>query len=154
MKQCKACKQEKPISEFYAHKSTKDRLISICKACHSEKSKKRRETPENKERSRLATERWRKNPKNKRSYLSSKYKARYGITLDEYENMLDSQDNKCFICEEEAGYNNKPLYVDHCHSTNKVRKLLCQHCNSGLGMFKDNPELLSKAAEYVKQWQN
>lgn len=150
-KYCPQCGETKSRLKFYANKNVRDGLHSVCIVCHLANSKKRRELPENKERARLAQEKWRKNPKNKRANLSSAYKAKYGITLDSYEEMLEKQDRKCYICGNEANYNGKPLYVDHCHDSGKVRKLLCQHCNSGLGMFRDNPELLIKAADYVKE---
>ncbi len=150
-KYCPQCGETKVRSAFYANKNVKDGLHSVCKVCHLANSKKRRELPGNKERARLAQEKWRKNPNNKRAGLSSRYKAKYGITLEGYEEMLDKQDKKCYICGNETYANGKPLYVDHCHSSGKVRKLLCQPCNSGLGMFRDNPELLIKAADYVKE---
>lgn len=43
-----------------------------------------------------------------------------------------------------------PLVVDHCHSSGKVRGMLCQHCNRGLGHFRDNPEVMGRAINYVK----
>lgn len=150
-KYCLQCGETKVCSAFYKHTSTKDKLTKRCKACYSKDNKKRRELPENKERQRLAQEKWRRDPKNKRSTVSSRYKAKYGITLEGYEEMLDKQNKKCYICGNETYANGKPLYVDHCHSSGKVRKLLCQPCNSGLGMFRDNPELLIKAADYVKE---
>lgn len=55
------------------------------------------------------------------------------------------QNNKCFICDEEA-----KLVVDHDHSTGKVRGLLCSICNTGIGMFKDSTKNLEKAIEYLK----
>ena len=78
-------------------------------------------------------------------------KYQYGISPEEYDELVKNQDGKCYLCGIEENYNGKPLYVDHCHTSGKIRKLLCQHCNSGLGMFRDNPELLEKAAEYVRE---
>jgi hypothetical protein len=150
-KVCTQCGESKDHSHFYSHSSTKDRLANICKVCHLSNSKKRLKDPKNKERAKLSQKKWRADPKNKRANLSSRYKAKYGITLDTYEEMLASQDNKCYLCGNEENYNGKPLYVDHCHTSGKIRKLLCQHCNTGLGMFRDNPELLIKAADYVKE---
>jgi hypothetical protein len=83
------------------------------------------------------------------------YKRNYGITDADLTKKKAEQDNKCFLCGSEGfliGKNNhsEKLVVDHCHETGRVRKLLCQNCNRGLGLFQDNPELLRKAAEYVE----
>ena len=84
------------------------------------------------------------------------YKRNYGITDADLTKKKTEQDNKCFLCGSEGfliGKNNhsEKLVVDHCHETGRVRKLLCQNCNRGLGLFQDNPELLRKAAEYVEK---
>ncbi len=73
----------------------------------------------------------------------------YGLTLEQYNEMLTSQNGVCKIC---AGPDNGPwgtLAVDHCHITGKVRGLLCAKCNKGLGQFKDDTELLDKAKSYL-----
>lgn len=150
-KQCPQCGITKVSTSFYANKNIKDGLHTTCKECCAVNSKIRRELPGNRERDNEAQKRWRANPKNKRSIISSSYISKYGITLTCYEEMLKEQDSRCYICGIEDQYNGKPLYVDHCHSKQQVRKLLCQHCNSGLGMFKDNPKLLIKAADYLKE---
>lgn len=69
--------------------------------------------------------------------------------------MLVKQQNRCFICDMkftkvERGKRmfNIP-YVDHCHTTGKVRGILCGNCNTGLGHFKDSPMLLQRAIEYL-----
>lgn len=82
--------------------------------------------------------------KNPDKMKNAKLKMRYGITLDEYNQMVKSQRGKCGICAEK-----KKLFVDHCHKTKKVRGLLCSQCNHGLGMFKDNVDFLSKAIKYL-----
>jgi hypothetical protein len=84
------------------------------------------------------------------------YKRNYGIDDTVLAKMQEEQNNKCFICDSEGfliGKNNhkQKLAVDHCHTTGKVRKLLCHNCNRALGLFKDNPEILRKAADYVEQ---
>ena len=83
--------------------------------------------------------------KQKRKY---NYKARYGITVDDYNEMYISQDGKCAICRTDKklkGY----FHVDHCHDTKKIRGLLCMRCNSGIGYFKDNILNLEKAIVYL-----
>jgi hypothetical protein len=73
---------------------------------------------------------------------------KYGITQDEYDLMLADQDNKCALCR--CAANGRTWHVDHCHVTNKRRKILCDNCNFGLGHFKDNPVVLRAAADYVE----
>ena len=79
------------------------------------------------------------------------YKRKYGISIDEYNKMFEEQNGCCAICGEHQTETNKRLVIDHNHITGDVRKLLCSKCNVGLGMFKDNPELLEKAAQYIRQ---
>ena len=83
-----------------------------------------------------------------------KYKAfikrTYDFTFEQYEQMYDAQNGKCAICESRIGNSRTGrLFVDHCHTTNKVRGLLCSNCNHGLGQFKDSPKLLQRAIEYL-----
>lgn len=63
--------------------------------------------------------------------------------------LLEQQNYSCAICNEFANESKKRLSVDHNHETNQVRGLLCTYCNVGLGYFKDNPQLLAKAIEYL-----
>jgi hypothetical protein len=69
---------------------------------------------------------------------------RYGITLKTYQAMVAEQHGCCLICDEV-----KPLQVDHCHETKKVRGLLCMHCNTGIGKLKHSAELLIAAMKYL-----
>ena len=83
-------------------------------------------------------------------------KHEYGITLVEYNKILEKQQGICAICKENEKIidkrtgNPKRLAVDHCHETNIVRGLLCQSCNTALGKFKDKPEIIERAANYVR----
>ena len=96
---------------------------------------------------------WRK--RNPRYDSNLKLKTRYGITTEQYAEMVKIQNNRCAICgnEETAKHNRtglvQKLAVDHCHTTGKNRGLLCQDCNRGLGKFKDSPQRLKKAIEYL-----
>lgn len=74
------------------------------------------------------------------------YTEIYGITVDQYDQMLEAQDNCCAICLEEF---TDTAHVDHNHSTGKVRELLCISCNNMLGRAKDNAETLIRAANYL-----
>ncbi len=90
---------------------------------------------------------WAKLTKEQRREL--KLKEAYGLSLEEYNNILSSQNEMCAICGKKQGEERFPLHVDHDHQTGKIRGLLCQTCNQGLGLFKDNQELLIKAANYL-----
>jgi len=88
--------------------------------------------------------------------FSRKYlRKTYGITLEEYRQMFVDQDNKCAICRMDGFKICKDakalLVVDHCHSTGKVRGLLCHNCNRGLGLFQDNKQHLGAAIEYIER---
>ena len=137
MKKCTICGVDKPLTEFYKRPETKDGFRKDCKECFSKRNKKN----------------WNSKTKEEQQYLNARLrlKHQYGLTVAQFEELVKEQNNKCYICGIEGGYNGKPLYVDHCHTSGQVRRLLCQHCNSGLGMFKDNPELLLKAADYLKE---
>jgi hypothetical protein len=76
----------------------------------------------------------------------------YGITLEQYDAMLAAQDYRCALCGLDAWANDagRRLAVDHCHKTGKVRALLCDTCNRGLGHFRDNPTLLQAAINYIE----
>lgn len=69
---------------------------------------------------------------------------RYGLTREEYELMVKQVNGRCEICNED-----KPLHVDHCHSSGVVRGLLCFNCNSGIGQFKDSSERVKSALAYL-----
>ena len=71
----------------------------------------------------------------------------YGLTLEDYDRMVLNQRSRCVICQQV-----KPLVVDHDHATGKVRALLCQLCNSMLGMAGDSTAVLSRAKVYVEKW--
>jgi hypothetical protein len=71
--------------------------------------------------------------------------ARYGLTPLQFAQLLADQKGACAICQEPM----KSPRVDHCHKSGAVRGLLCMQCNSGLGMFADNPAVLIRAADYL-----
>lgn len=78
----------------------------------------------------------------------------YGLTTKEYDTMYSAQNGKCKLCGytpniKDTHSRNRFLHVDHCHKTNRIRGLLCGNCNTGLGLLKDNVEVLTKAIEYL-----
>lgn len=105
----------------------------------------------NKEKRAAQTRAWREaNPeKHRRIQRNSQLKRKYGITLEDYEQALAEQGGTCAICNCEPE-ENKNLHVDHCHATSRIRGLLCGHCNKGLGLFRDHPDNLERAAAYLR----
>jgi len=134
MKICIDCKQELPSSKFHIRNNRKVGIESRCKACTSIKKKQYRLN--NKEKIRA----WNK-------------KRNPGWDINRYNEYVELQDNQCAIC----GTNEPGLSdwsADHCHTTNQPRGLLCVRCNAGLGYFKDNPEYLQSAIDYLNKWQS
>jgi hypothetical protein len=78
----------------------------------------------------------------------SALKRNYGITLEEYNTILISQNGKCAICQEEK---DETLAVDHNHETGFVRGLLCRHCNHVVGFAKDNITILNRTISYLEK---
>lgn len=108
--------------------------------------KKRRQDPRVKEydRKRHAA-RWAKMTKEERA--NKHYKTKYGITYDTYLIMVEERGGKCDACKKEA-----KLVVDHDHKTGKLRGMLCHHCNTAIGLFKENTVLMRKAEQYLKKY--
>ena len=134
VKTCFNCKVEKPVSEFY--KSNVKYYQTECKLCNRERK-----------------QRWHKTEAGKISSANTKLKKRFGITIEEYNKMYDAQDGKCLICEATESVFNHRLAVDHCHTSGKIRGLLCKACNVGLGNFKDNKSYLQKAIAYLEKFE-
>ena len=122
LKECSKCKEIKILDEFNNDKVTITGKTSYCKKCISEKY-------------------------TKDEIKNNSYKTKYNISLEDYNKMLINQNNKCDICKIE--FNN--LVVDHCHTTGKVRGLLCNGCNSGIGFFKENKVTILNSIEYLNK---
>ena len=89
---------------------------------------------------------------NNKEYLAAQHREKkYGISPEDYDTMLKEQDNKCKICLVSfTTLKLQNIHVDHCHTTNQIRGLLCSCCNGGLGFFKDNTETLTNAIVYLE----
>jgi len=122
VRECAGCKVVKPAAEFSPSKYAKSGLQSYCKTC------------------RRPRRRW------------WQLKQAYGIDRTAYERMLAAQGGLCAICLDAPGATPKGvLFVDHCHKTGKVRGLLCESCNLGIGKLKDNPEVYKAIEERVRR---
>lgn len=78
-------------------------------------------------------------------------KNRYGITEDDYNAMFVKQSGKCAVCSTDFNGSARNMDVDHCHVSGRVRGLLCNNCNRGIGYLQDSPGLLLSAAAYLNQ---
>lgn len=74
---------------------------------------------------------------------------KYGISLEEWNEKYLNQNKACAICETVT----ENLTVDHDHNTEKIRGLLCHHCNTALGGFKENKQILLRACDYLTKWE-
>lgn len=81
-------------------------------------------------------------------------KRTFGITLDDYNVILFKQNGCCAICDTHHTEFSKALYVDHCHTTGKIRGLLCNSCNLVLGKVKDDTKILKQAVIYLNHYKS
>lgn len=133
-KVCTGCSKEKPLEDFSLHKKAKFGRNPKCKECKNKAASEFFSA----NRDKLITR--------QRNYQrASYYRKTYGISKDDYLLLYATQNGNCGIC----GKHEEVLCVDHCHSTQRIRGLLCHACNFGLGHFKDKVDLLVKACDYL-----
>src|ERR1700688_1915861 len=117
-KLCTKCKEVKDIEQFNKRKSTKSGRQSWCKPCCLDSCSKWEKTNRKKR-----MQKWRKiSPEKSRA---NDLRKKYGLTIEQHDRMFIEQDNKCMVCKKDQSELNHKLNVDHCHTTGKVRDLLC-----------------------------
>lgn len=138
-KVCCVCEERKDFTEFYNAKNKSDSKGYRCKSC-DDKAKKR----------------WANNNEERSRYLARNRRLKfcYGIDIPEYNRILEGQDGRCAICgkleEDNVVHKSvKFLSVDHDHTTGKIRGLLCNQCNRGIGMLGDTVDSLRNAIRYL-----
>lgn len=148
-KRCVECKETKPRAEYHKHSLGRDGLQARCKSCNIAAAKARYVADP--ERRKAYVKKWQAENPDRRWKASRKNKLKgYGLTLDEYDAMLNRQGGRCAICQTDVpGRGRKMFSVDHDHKTGAVRGLVCGACNQGLGCFRDNPESLAAAMRYL-----
>ena len=134
MKECSRCKKELPFSCFHKRSERKSGHVSACKECAIKPYTTEKQARQ-------------------RSY---KLMANFGMTVEQYDDLLIAQGNVCAICTKPETSRSgagviKRLAVDHNHSTGKVRGLLCENCNRGLGLFKEDEGIMQSAISYLKE---
>jgi hypothetical protein len=159
VKRCKRCTAVKPVDEFYAMKGTRDGRRPECKACTA--AQRKRWYAANKQREIVRVTAWqRAHPDRvKASQLKNReqrnrkmreihLRNKFAFTPAQYDAMLARQQGGCAICGDPPRADSS-LHVDHDHGTGEIRGLLCMRCNNGIGLLKENPRLLRRAATYV-----
>lgn len=132
---CPDCEKYLPPSEFYMDKRTRAGLTRRCRTHHSRGSYKSRKTYSS--------------PASRYDEHRRRTLAKYGLTQANYDEMVKVQNGVCAICSEPETTRYGRLAVDHDHATGRVRGLLCGHCNTGLGKFRDSPARLEAAIAYL-----
>ena len=137
MRRCSECKKNKEDDEFHRRKKGSALRVTQCKVCVARKSKD-----------------WYINNKSRSRANRQRYSIeKYGISLKQYQAMVAFQDNLCRICRQGPSDGDR-LYIDHNHmfdvgDPSGIRGLLCQKCNSGLGMVNDSIETLEGVRDYL-----
>lgn len=139
-KTCTKCQEEKPLTEFSSRGGKLSHLYkSWCKTCMLEA----RQAWAVKNKQHLNS--WRRN----NWEVSNRRFKRHGTTREAYDELYEFQQGACALCGE-VDEKLVWLCIDHDHSTGKVRGLLCPNCNRGVGLLKDDPNLLRRAADYIE----
>jgi hypothetical protein len=139
-KQCGVCGETKPIDDFY-RQSTKpesylyERRLGRCKPCVSKRNNENRK--KNLDGTNEMYRRW-------------AFKKKFDITVEDYDRLLETQRGLCAICRGPQRGRGKYFAVDHCHTTGRVRGLLCGPCNRGIGFLGDDPGRVSAAIAYLE----
>lgn len=178
-KTCRKCGKDFPadLKHFYRNAGGKFGLTPRCKPCTNEDNaashaKRMAADPErirelanqrskksyqknlevNRSRQREHQAKRRANPKLYAIIKARKRAGGAGLSPEAITALLESQGNVCAICGSDDPGSKQGWNIDHCHATNRVRFILCAHCNRGLGAFRDNPAFMRKAADMLEQF--
>ncbi len=150
-KTCSKCHRLKSRDEFHRNASRKDGLQSRCKKCQiGEVMAYHKANPD---KAYKHKKNWRLRHPEKRKAQTARYRkkhpkralTRYGITVDQFNELVAKFAGKCHICKRR-----KATSVDHCHKTGVVRGVLCVQCNFALGHLSDDPGVTDSAAAYLR----
>lgn len=123
---CSHCHQTKPTDQFYYGRH-------VCRKCFCKNH----------------TAYQKRNPEMRRRWARNVVIRKYGIEPQEYARLLSQQNGVCAICGKAEQSHRGNLHIDHDHTTNAIRGLLCLRCNTGLGLFQDDIQLLHKVIQYI-----
>lgn len=147
MKWCPRCQTMLSRERFGKNRSAHDGLQPRCKPCSvAAVTASRHKDPTSHRKSSRA---WA--IKNQSRVMDSRLRSTFGIGLDDYNRILEEQGGRCAICRCEPGGTKRGFHVDHCHEKGHVRGILCHHCNVGIGNFKNDPDVMRSAADYISR---
>ena len=160
MKKCSICGTLKDESCFAFQNKKEGKLVSACKDCYNKKQREfRKNNPElAKIRDRAAYQRQKEHrveyarkyrKENPEKTMNTNLKVKYGITRQEYLNILNKQNYKCAICGKPQEEHSRNFSLDHNHKTNKIRGIVCDGCNYGIGFMEKYFEIYAK---YLKEY--
>lgn len=146
---CLKCGIEKPLSDFWKDKRGKFGVKGRCKECRNrqrreeykinpEKFKKNQKKFEKSEKGQAYIKKYKTEGKQAAALRKHDLKRNYGLTLADYDNMLEEQNGCCVICGKDESENGRRLNIDHDHKDGRIRGLLCNWCNLRLGWFEKN----------------
>jgi len=141
-------KEEKSIYDKEYRKANKDKIDARIVAWKTANPEQRKNYyKNNKNHINAKSKAWHEANKDRVKHLN--LVRDFDITFEDYNKLLEKQNESCAICHRHQTEFDRALAVDHNHETGKVRGLLCLSCNNGLGRFKDNKDLLSEAIKYL-----
>lgn len=148
VKLCLRCREEKTFDLFPKNRRTKEGIGTYCLVCSADVVRARRQTEEGAQAHRDSSKRWRE--ANNERHKDNNARWQYGVEHGTYDTMFTAQNGQCAICKTtEPGLGTKRFAIDHCHTSGRVRGLLCHRCNQGLGYFKDDAERIHRAIQYL-----
>ena len=157
LRTCSKCKRALPFSEFSVaapNKGRKDGYESQCKECRRKAAKRWKEN--NKEAVREYKRKCNRELHYKIASYNTYFKRLYNMTFDEAVQYATDKGLTCMVCGKPlqlwlTGDKRDCVHLDHCHDTGVVRGILCSKCNSALGLFNDDINLVRNALEYLKE---
>lgn len=175
-KSCKSCGLILPLDQFYLKGNGSDRRDSRCRICRAAevrmyraqnpeivKAIQKRTCAKHAEKHRARASKWyRENHQYAKEQMAArrrekpetikneKLRLSFGITLSDYNKMMEAQKDRCAICGIHNSDCKRSLAVDHCHTTGRVRGLLCGKCNSAIGLMNESTEVLKNAISYLE----
>lgn len=145
---CTKCGEEKAIEAFVRDVRYRGGRKRICRVCERSYRAVYESTPKYTE----AKRRWRESGRELASVRKRKLRYNFGISLADYDAMHAVQEGRCAICGRSKDNTRwGRLGVDHDHTSGVIRGLLCDPCNRGIGFFQDNPDVLERAAAYIRR---